>query len=1258
MQGTENYVWKLKKGSKDGSFVISSCAKSSSEIKNTSSTNLSVTKDGSSWAFNFQTDGTAIIQNKSNEDRFLGYTTATSYAYKAYAKSNLGDNNYPHAIVVYRLVEETGDEGPVAPSVSFANESMSVEVGGTAINAISKPADLNVTYSTGNPAIATVSEDGTVTGVAEGETTITASWNAVENTYNAGSKSFAVTVTAPVPTVVYEKVTDAKQLLDGNEYLLVNSDGNNALGAISTTSTKYGTVVTIEAENDKIEIKGQAVNVLTLKQEGVNWLFKTGEDYLTWTSGNSLATASTISDNTKWVVEFANDGSLNISNVKDSSRKLRYNSNSGSERFACYTTGQTAVTLYVKEGSAVDNRTETELAFSAATAQGKVGEAFTAPTLTNPNNVDVTYTSSNMDVATVDAKTGAVSIVAAGTTTITATFDGNENYFGTAASYTLTVAKASHNAKFFVNGTELTDAAVSVTEDEAITFPEVPASILGKTFVGWTTTEIDGTTNDHPEVLVKSATMGENDVAYYAVFANVTPGVSVEVTDALNRETTGVTGNSYSTWSGKKATSDAVYAGQSAGDKSSIQLRSSNNNSGVISTTSGGKLKKVVVVWNSNTTNDRTLDVYGSNKAYSAATDLYNTSKQGTKLGSIVNGTSTELTVDGDYKYIGLRSNSGAMYLTSISITWESGTPETYSDYCTTVKEEEPVVEPAEPAEIAEGYYTIQNLGNGKYVNVAGRKTVTFVSDTKTAAGTVIKVKADDGKGTVEVLRSQGVDVPGYAEKAMRYVPKMVKLVADKLHAVGCGALLGTDGLDAIMAKFDASFDDHLYVEQGSEGVRLYGKTPSMEPVVEFYQENKANVDAKLPMLEQFINDAIAKVLEKTGNRGASILTPFSLEAVWANMGKMLPEPKDEASKLQFLQEVLGNKERVWQFAYQTAMLYWTNLKNHPKFQDMKEQLGEYGQYIDKVEYILPDMKYYLVQKDGKVDFISQDDDLLKDAAAEWKLEERKEFTLSIDAENELNGKYYTTLYTDFAYTLPEGVKAYKVTEVSKGGVAKKEAITGVIPAQTPVLLEADAEGEKTLTLSTTDGTAPKDNLLKGPDYLINTYEIKTAQVVSLFEMAKSLLGESAYESYVKEYEHLMLRNAGTVNNKYFFGLTEEDLEECVYTNADGEEDCVARSLSTGDEKLGFYDNWTVKANRAFLVSEKFDPVKLYLKGDVNRDGEVTIADVNALVEIVLGKATPENDTERYDFDAADVNEDHQFSVADITALVNIILGK
>ena len=167
---------------------------------------------------------------------------------------------------------------------------------------------------------------------------------------------------------------------------------------------------------------------------------------------------------------------------------------------------------------------------------------------------------------------------------------------------------------------------------------------------------------------------GTSDV----VSATYTKNQSVDsgITDVLNREITEVpNGTDYFAWSGKSVNSSAVYAGQSAGRYNTIQLRSDKSNSGIISTTSGGKLRKIKVDWNSNTAEGRTLRIYGNNSPYTTPAELYDTDNnndnQGTLLGEIVCGESTVFVVEGDYTYVGLRSQSGAMYLNSVEITWE-----------------------------------------------------------------------------------------------------------------------------------------------------------------------------------------------------------------------------------------------------------------------------------------------------------------------------------------------------------------------------------------------------------------------------------------------------------------------------------------------------------------------------------------------------------------------------------------------------------
>lgn len=102
LSGTENYVWVIETAT--NGFYIKN-AKSNNYLNNSSSTSISLGTKSSVWQISFTND-VALLQNKSNSSRFLGFTSATSYAYKAYATSNL--STYAHDITVYKLVEESG----------------------------------------------------------------------------------------------------------------------------------------------------------------------------------------------------------------------------------------------------------------------------------------------------------------------------------------------------------------------------------------------------------------------------------------------------------------------------------------------------------------------------------------------------------------------------------------------------------------------------------------------------------------------------------------------------------------------------------------------------------------------------------------------------------------------------------------------------------------------------------------------------------------------------------------------------------------------------------------------------------------------------------------------------------------------------------------------------------------------------------------------------------------------------------------------
>ena len=83
-------------------------------------------------------------------------------------------------------------------------------------------------------------------------------------------------------------------------------------------------------------------------------------------------------------------------------------------------------------------------------------------------------------------------------------------------------------------------------------------------------------------------------------------------------------------------------------------------------------------------------------------------------------------------------------------------------------------------------------------------------------------------------------------------------------------------------------------------------------------------------------------------------------------------------------------------------------------------------------------------------------------------------------------------------------------------------------------------------------------------------------------------------------------------------------------------------------EGKGCYINYTFK--------QGFNDNPTPLRGDVNGDGEVTIADVNLLIDIILTYRQTSETTINMT-NPADVNMDGEVSIADVNEVINIILG-
>ena len=712
LSGTETYIWKLETAT--GGFYLKNISQNN-YLNNYSSTNMSIGNKSSIWTITF-TDGVALISNNSNSDRFLGETTSSSNVYKAYATSNL--DSYGHDFTVYILEEE------VATSVATPSFS---------------------------PATGTYTSTQTVT----------------LSCATVGSEIY-YTLDGTIPTASSNKYNSAINIGETKTIKAIAKNGSDYSNVASATYTIYP--VLHEGTSVDPYTVVDARNALT-----AGAIDAESDYYVT----GIIAKIGTFDNSTGQLTYWISDNGSMTNNVQCYKGK----NDSGAAFVAAtdlevgdFATVKGKLTLFGgttyeftenNEVVSITPRTKVNIAtFTATTTDLIIGETETTTTTVTNDKVGwapatYTYSSDDETVATVDAS-GVITAVAKGTANITVTpiVSATDPTYkvGDSKSIEITVGYPSHTALFSINGVIDPANNVVVEEGESITFPINPAAIGSKSFVGWSTAAIDGTQDDVPTVLVNSATMSTSDITYYAVFASSSTG-NVTKTDVITSDVTGITGNNYYGWSNLQAEngSTAVYAGNCAGSDNTVQLRSNNNNSGIITTTSGGKVKKVVVDWYSSTAAGRALNIYGKNSAYTfensgtnvTVSDLYNNSKQGTLLGTIVKGTSTQLAITNDYTYIGIRSADAALYCNSISIDWET-TGTIYSSYCTTVVPSEPSTPTVDDVTHTVTLTTTANMAGWRTFapikadqNYTANADVYYVS--AASSSTVTLVKINDG---------------------------------------------------------------------------------------------------------------------------------------------------------------------------------------------------------------------------------------------------------------------------------------------------------------------------------------------------------------------------------------------------------------------------------------------------------------------------------------------------------------------------------
>ncbi len=172
--------------------------------------------------------------------------------------------------------------------------------------------------------------------------------------------------------------------------------------------------------------------------------------------------------------------------------------------------------------TAAPDQQEQILSFSNESLSLKVGEKGTN-TLTG-NKTDVTYKSSDVNVATVDQSTGEVTAKSAGGATITATAAENDSYKAATASYTVTVSedtKDGSSQPSANDGTENTTKLSDQNTGDVVTPASIDPSANTGTYV------LNG---DHASVTLKKVNTELSNLRIPASFKNEA-GEEVKVTD-------------------------------------------------------------------------------------------------------------------------------------------------------------------------------------------------------------------------------------------------------------------------------------------------------------------------------------------------------------------------------------------------------------------------------------------------------------------------------------------------------------------------------------------------------------------------------------------------------------------------------------------------------------------------------------------------------------------------------------------------------
>ena len=436
--------------------------------------------------------------------RWLGTATITAKAYNEVVASC-----EVTVVVPPTAVTLTADTYTIA-----AGESLALTA-----NVLPEGAASTLKYITGNPAIATVDENGVVTGVSEG-------WVAIAViTHNGKVRGVGITVTKAPDKVTLK--ADRTKLAKGEEMQLSGSV-TNGLSVQLVYSSSNEKVATVD-ENGVVKAVGVGSATIT-GALAVNNEVSDAIEFEVVAAPTKITPAFTQKDvrvGAELTLGYTTDnGNVGAVTFKSSDETVAKVSAEGKITALKTGTAKITVSSYAEGVSATAtvnvHPAPTAIALSGASVVYQGATASLTAKMTPEDAIaDLTYTSSDKTVATVD-QNGVVTGVKSGTATITVAADN-----GVSASLQITVEEKPVSFKTSVNA----DGSLTITglDQEYSGVLVIPATIDGKQVTAIGASAFSGNDSLTGVVLSDGITqIGENAFADCAKLTTVTLPESVE----------------------------------------------------------------------------------------------------------------------------------------------------------------------------------------------------------------------------------------------------------------------------------------------------------------------------------------------------------------------------------------------------------------------------------------------------------------------------------------------------------------------------------------------------------------------------------------------------------------------------------------------------------------------------------------------------------------------------------------------------------